>query len=124
MNFRQDEEHQDILEMVHDFAVNEVKPLAAEIDRTEEFPMKNVKMMAEMGLMGIPFPEEYGGAGMDTLAYIQTVEELSKYCASTGVILSAHTSYVQHLFISLVPKNRNRNIFLSYVLVNGLVLSH
>ena len=54
--------------------------------------MKNVKMMAEMGLMGIPFPEEYGGAGMDTLAYIQTVEELSKYCASTGVILSAHTS--------------------------------
>ena len=51
MNFRQDEEHQDILEMVHDFAVNEVKPLAAEIDRTEEFPMKNVKMMAEMGLM-------------------------------------------------------------------------
>lgn len=87
MNFRQDEEHQDILEMVHDFAVNEVKPLAAEIDRTEEFPMKNVKMMAEMGLMGIPFPEEYGGAGMDTLAYIQTVEELSKYCASTGVIL-------------------------------------
>ena len=117
MNFRQDEEHQDILEMVHDFAVNEVKPLAAEIDRTEEFPMKNVKMMAEMGLMGIPFPEEYGGAGMDTLAYIQTVEELSKYCASTG-------PYVQHLFISLVPKNRNRNIFLSYVLVNGLVLSH
>jgi butyryl-CoA dehydrogenase len=92
MNFRQDEEHQDILDMVHDFAVNEVKPLAAEIDRTEEFPMKNVKMMAEMGLMGIPFPEEYGGAGMDTLAYIQTVEELSKYCASTGVILSAHTS--------------------------------
>ena len=75
MNFRQDEEHQDILEMVHDFAVNEVKPLAAEIDRTEEFPMKNVKMMAEMGLMGIPFPEEYGGAGMDTFAYIQTVEE-------------------------------------------------
>ena len=50
MNFRQDEEHQDILEMVHDFAVNEVKPLAAEIDRTEEFPMKNVKMMAEMGM--------------------------------------------------------------------------
>ena len=92
MNFRQDEEHQDILQMVHEFAVNEVKPLAAEIDRTEEFPMKNVKMMAEMGLMGIPFPEEYGGSGMDTLAYIQTVEEISKYCASTGVILSAHTS--------------------------------
>lgn len=101
MNFRQDEEHQDILEMVHDFAVNEVKPLAAEIDRTEEFPMKNVKMMAEMGLMGIPFPEEYGGAGMDTLAYIQTVEELSKYCASTGVILSAHTSLCAITYLSV-----------------------
>ena len=79
MNFRQDEEHKEILEMVHDFAVNEVKPLAAEIDQTEEFPTKNVEMMAEMGLLGIPFPEEYGGSGLDTLAYIQTVEELSKY---------------------------------------------
>ena len=68
MNFRQDEEHQDILEMVHDFAVNEVKPLAAEIDSTEAFPIKNVKMMAEMGLMGLPSTEEYGGAGMDTIA--------------------------------------------------------
>ena len=70
MNFRQDEEHQDILEMVHDFAVNEVKPLAAEIDRTEEFPMKNVKMMAEMGLMGIPFPEEWAGLLGDQLVKV------------------------------------------------------
>ena len=54
--------------------------------------MENVKKMAEMGLLGIPFPEEYGGSDMDTLAYIQTVEELSKYCATTGVIVSAHTS--------------------------------
>ena len=92
MDFKRDELHQDILDMVHEFAVNEVKPLAAEIDRTEEFPMENVKKMAEMGLLGIPFPEEYGGAGMDTLAYIQTVEELSKYCGTTGVIVSAHTS--------------------------------
>ncbi len=92
MDFKSDELHQDILDMVHEFAVNEVKPLAAEIDKTEEFPMENVKKMAEMGLLGIPFPEEYGGAGMDTLAYIQTVEELSKYCGTTGVIVSAHTS--------------------------------
>ena len=92
MDFKRDELHQDILDMVHEFAVNEVKPLAAEIDKTEEFPMENVKKMAEMGLLGIPFPEEYGGAGMDTLAYIQTVEELSKYCGTTGVIVSAHTS--------------------------------
>ena len=92
MNFRQDEEHQDILEMVHDFAVNEVKPLAAEIDRTEEFPMKNVKMMAEMGLMGIPYPKEYGGAGLDVLSYAIAVEELSRVDGGTGVILSAHVS--------------------------------
>lgn len=92
MDFKQDELHKDIHDMVHEFAVNEVKPLAAEIDKTEEFPMENVKKMAEMGLLGIPFPEEYGGSDMDTLAYIQTVEELSKYCATTGVIVSAHTS--------------------------------
>ena len=54
--------------------------------------MENVKKMAEMGLLGIPFPEEYGGAGMDTLSYVQCIEELSKVCASTGVIVSAHTS--------------------------------
>ena len=92
MDFKQDEMHLDIHQMVHEFAVKEVKPLAAEIDKTEEFPMDNVRQMAEMGLLGIPFPEEYGGSGMDTLAYIQTVEELSKYCATTGVIVSAHTS--------------------------------
>ena len=79
MNFRQDEEHKEILEMVHDFAVNEVKPLAAEIDQTEEFPTKNVEMMAEMGLLGIPFPEEYGGSGLDTLAYIQDMENKRCY---------------------------------------------
>ncbi len=92
MNFVQDSDHKEINEMVHEFAVNEVKPLAAEIDQTEEFPIENVKQMAEMGLLGIPFPEEVGGSGMDTLAYIQTVEELSKYCATTGVIVSGHTS--------------------------------
>ena len=121
MNFRQDEEHKDILEMVHEFAVNEVKPLAAEIDRTEEFPMKNVKMMAEMGLMGIPFPEEYGGSGMDTLAYIQTVEEISKYCASTVLFYPRIRPYAVHRFISLEPKNRNRNICRNCVPVSGSV---
>ena len=71
MDFKRDEIHQDILDMVHEFAVNEVKPLAAEIDRTEEFPMENVKKMAELGLLGIPFPEEYGGAGLLLCAVCQ-----------------------------------------------------
>ncbi len=92
MDFRQDEEHKELQEMYRDFAENEVKPLAAEIDKTERFPQETVDKMAEMGLMGIPFPEEYGGAGMDNLSYAQCVEELSKVCASTGVIVSAHTS--------------------------------
>ncbi|MCL2152753.1 MAG: acyl-CoA dehydrogenase [Oscillospiraceae bacterium] len=92
MDFKQDEMHQDLIEMYRDFAQNEVKPLAAEIDKTERFPDETVVKMAEMGLLGIPIPEEYGGAGMDNLSYAQCIEELSKVCASTGVILSAHTS--------------------------------
>ena len=92
MDFRQDEMHQELINMYRDFAQNEVKPLAAEIDSTERFPEETVAKMAEMGIMGIPFPEEYGGSGMDNLSYAQCIEELSKVCASTGVIVSAHTS--------------------------------
>ena len=92
MDFRIDEEHQELIDLYREFAQNEVKPIAAEIDETERFPMENVKKMAEMGLLGIPLPEEYGGAGMATLSYVQCIEELSKVCASTGVIVSAHTS--------------------------------
>ena len=92
MNFQLTREQELVQQMVREFAVNEVKPLAAQIDETEEFPMENVKKMAELGMMGIPFPKELGGAGGDVLSYIIAVEELSKVCASTGVILSAHTS--------------------------------
>ena len=92
MDFRLDEAHQDLLAMYKDFAENSVKPIAAEIDENERFPEETIAQMAEMGLMGIPFPEEYEGAGVDELSYAQCVEELSKVCASTGVTLSAHTS--------------------------------
>jgi butyryl-CoA dehydrogenase len=92
MDFKLDEMHQDLVDMYRDFALNEVKPLAAEIDESERFPDETVVKMAEMGLLGIPFPEEYGGTGMDNLSYAQCVEELSRVCASTGVIVSAHTS--------------------------------
>lgn len=87
-----DEMHADMIQMYREFAQQQVKPIAAEIDKTERFPEENVAAMGEMGLLGIPFPEEYGGAGMDNLSYAQCVEELSKVCASTGVIVSAHTS--------------------------------
>ena len=92
MDFKMDEVHQDLLDMYRDFAQNTVKPLAEELDEEERFPTETVQQMAEMNLLGIPFPEEYEGAGMDNLSYVQCVEELSKVCASTGVTVSAHTS--------------------------------
>ena len=101
MNFTLTKEQELVRQMVRDFAVNEVKPIAAEIDVTERFPMDNVKKMGELGMMGIPFPTEFGGAGGDVLSYILAVEELSKVCATTGVILSAHTS----LCASLINEN-------------------
>lgn len=101
MNFGLTREQELVRQMVREFAVNEVKPIAAEIDETERFPMENVKKMAELGMMGIPFPKELGGAGGDVLSYIISVEELSKVCGTTGVILSAHTS----LCASLIYEN-------------------
>ncbi|MGL5245565.1 MAG: acyl-CoA dehydrogenase [Sarcina sp.] len=92
MNFQLTSEQELVKQMVREFAINEVKPIAAEIDETERFPMENVKKMAELGMMGIPFDTKYGGAGGDTLSYIIAVEELSKVCGTTGVIVSAHTS--------------------------------
>lgn len=105
MNFQLTREQELVRQMVREFAVNEVKPIAAEIDETERFPMENVEKMAKLGMLGIPFSKEYGGAGGDTLAYILAVEELSKVCATTGVILSAHTS----LCASLIEQFGNKN---------------
>jgi butyryl-CoA dehydrogenase len=92
MNFRLSEEHEMIRKMVRDFAKNEVAPTAAERDEEERFDREIFDKMAELGLTGIPWPEEYGGIGSDYLAYCIAVEELSRVCASTGVTLSAHTS--------------------------------
>ncbi len=79
-------------QMIREFAEKEVKPLAAEIDEQERFPQETVDKMAPLGLFGIPLPVEYGGAGGDHIMYTIAVEELSKCCATTGVLLSAHTS--------------------------------
>jgi alkylation response protein AidB-like acyl-CoA dehydrogenase len=86
------EEHRMFRAMVREFAEAEVAPIAAEIDETQEFPKKTIEKMGRLGLMGIPFPEELGGAGMDTLAYTIAVEEISRVCASTGITLAAHVS--------------------------------
>ena len=79
-------------DLIKDFALNQVKPLAKEVDEEERFPKETVKKMAEIGLLGINVPKELGGAGGDMKMYITAVEELSKVCATTGVIVSAHTS--------------------------------
>ncbi|WP_373775809.1 acyl-CoA dehydrogenase [Porphyromonas loveana] len=92
MDFSQTPQEQMFLEMIRSFAEKEVKPLAAEIDEQERFPIETVKKMSEIGLMGIPFPVEYGGAGGTNVMYSMAVEELSRVCATTGVVLSAHTS--------------------------------
>ncbi|WP_153730342.1 acyl-CoA dehydrogenase [Sporosarcina obsidiansis] len=92
MDFKLSEEHEMIRKMVRDFAQKEVAPTAAERDEEERFDMDIFHKMAELGLTGIPWPEEYGGIGSDYLAYVIAVEELSRVCASTGVVLSAHTS--------------------------------
>lgn len=92
MDFSLSKEQELFLQMIRDFAESEVKPLAAEVDEQERFPVETVGKMAALGIMGIPFPVEYGGAGGDNQIYSMCIEELSRVCATTGVIVSAHTS--------------------------------
>ncbi len=86
------EEHKMLRDMVRDFARNEVKPLAQELDEKGGFPYESVKKMAELGLMGIPWDEKYGGNGMDTMALVIAIEEIGKVCPSTSATMMAHTS--------------------------------
>ena len=86
------EDHEMIREAVRDFAVNEVEPGEVERDATQEFPLHLLEMMKDLGLLGIPFPEELGGAGMDILSYVIAVEELSRISGSLGLTLAAHVS--------------------------------
>jgi butyryl-CoA dehydrogenase len=94
MDFELSEEEQMLQQMVRDFAENEVRPFAAEIDRDGFFPVEIVKKAAALGLTGINVPEQYGGSGLRTLATIIAIEEISRCCASTGVILSVNNSLV------------------------------
>ncbi|NLA52896.1 MAG: acyl-CoA dehydrogenase [Clostridiales bacterium] len=92
MNFTLSKEHAMAQQLFMDFALRQVAPLAREVDEHHRFPRETVEKMKHYGMMGIPFSREYGGQGCDNLCYILAVEELSKVCATTGVILSAHTS--------------------------------
>ncbi|WP_283609614.1 acyl-CoA dehydrogenase [Faecalispora anaeroviscerum] len=92
MNFELNNEQSMAREMFAAFAEKEVKPLAHDIDEEERFPVETVEKMQKYGFFGIPYPKELGGQGCDVLTYIMCVEELSKVCGTTGVIISAHTS--------------------------------
>jgi len=92
MDFSLTKREQLFLQMIREFAEKEIKPLAADIDEQERFPMESVEKMGKIGIMGIPVPVEYGGQGGTNQMYSMAVEELSRVCATTGVIVSAHTS--------------------------------
>jgi alkylation response protein AidB-like acyl-CoA dehydrogenase len=92
MNFDLTSEQQMIRDMVRDFAQNEIEPKAAELDRTAKFPLETFQKMGELGILGIPFPEEYGGAGGDTVSYALAVEEVGRACGSTGLSFAAAVS--------------------------------
>ena len=92
MHFDLSEEQQAIRTLVRDFALGEVQPVAEELDRTKSFPYEIVRKLGELGLMGIPYPEEYGGGGADNLSYAIAIEELARVDSSVGITVAAHTS--------------------------------
>jgi len=92
MNFDLSPEHMMIRKTIHEFAQDEVAPDAVERDRDKKFPVEVIKQLADLGVMGLPFPEKYGGAGADTISFAIVTEELSRACGSTGITYSAHIS--------------------------------
>lgn len=92
MNFKLNEEEQKAIDIIHEFAVNEVAPLAKEIDEQERFPSEALARLREMNMMGVCYPKEVGGGGYSYLTYIAMVEELAKYCATTSIMFAAHHS--------------------------------
>lgn len=92
MNFELTNEQKMIQRTLREFSEAEVAPNALERDRSKQFPLDVFKKLGELGVMGLPFPEEYGGGGADTVSFAIVVEELSKACGSTGITYSAHVS--------------------------------
>ncbi|MCF2241132.1 acyl-CoA dehydrogenase family protein, partial [Halobacterium salinarum] len=92
MDFTRSAEHDQIAEMVAEFVDEEVKPRAATIDKTDEFPADLVAEMSELGLMGMPFPEEYDGAGLDYHTYATALSEIARGSGGLGTVVAAHTS--------------------------------
>ena len=97
------DEHRMIAQAARDFGRNSIAPIAAEHDETGEFPLQTIREMGQLGFMGIEVPEEYGGAGMDTLAYVLAMVEISKADASHGTIMSVNNSLYAHGLLKRLP---------------------
>ena len=108
-SFSLSEEHEMIRQTARDFAQNEIAPIAAEFDETGDFPYETIMKMGRMGFMGIEVPEEYGGAGMDTLAYVLALEEISKVDASHGVIMSVNNSLFNYGILRFGTETQIKN---------------
>lgn len=109
MNFELTKEQLMIRDMVRDFAEKEVKPYARELDETHSFRLETFQKMGKLGLMGIPFPEKYGGSGGDTISYVIAVEEIGKACGGTGLSYAAAVSLGASPFITLGQRSKNKN---------------
>ena len=110
MGFIYTEEQESIRELVRDFAKNELEPRAAEMDRNEKLDPEIIKMMGEMGLMGIGIPEEYGGLGLGMMEKSIVVEELARKCASTAELISRSRTWLTWRSSSTAPRSSSRNI--------------
>ncbi|MEM3852521.1 MAG: acyl-CoA dehydrogenase family protein, partial [Methanomassiliicoccales archaeon] len=108
MDFRESETQRLIASTVRDFAEKEVKPIADDIEETMHFPVELLPRLAELGLMGIQVPEEYGGAGLDTLSYVTAIEELARVSASVAIIVSVHNSLVLYPFLKFGNDEQKR----------------
>jgi len=92
MDFKHPPEDQEIIDMLREFCLKEVQPIAAQLDEEERFPYETVSQLAEMGIMGLAYPEKYGGSGLSYVTYIAAVAEIARHCASTSITVSAHCS--------------------------------
>ncbi|MCX7784893.1 MAG: acyl-CoA dehydrogenase [candidate division WOR-3 bacterium] len=110
MNFELTENQKMIQDMMRKFAKEELEPKAVELDKTGEFPTENIKKLAELGIMGMVVPEEYGGAGFDFVSLAIAVEEISRACASTGVIVAVHNSLVCHSIYTFGTEEQKKRL--------------
>ena len=123
MLFQTTQEHEELRAKIRAFAEAEIKPVSLELDQTNTFPDEIVRKLGENGWMGIPYPKEYGGAGLDVISYAIAVEELSRVDGGVGVILSAHTSLGTYRSRPSARKSRNANTWFLFVREKSLAHS-